>query len=156
MSYCTTNKSATSWQRDTDRICSWAPAVQQSTNIFCPPGPQQQTRCSGVRRPNDETDRRDGQAPGRFIDPATHTIRAVSIDRPILYTAQEVLIILALILYTLITAKTLSSGGRAHEVDKSSEASVSSLLTTAIGPSCTAGWELPNLKWGVRVATTYD
>jgi len=31
--------------------------VQQSIDISWPPGPQQQTRRSGVRRPNDEADR---------------------------------------------------------------------------------------------------
>jgi len=28
------------------------PAVQQSINVFWPPGPQQQTHCSVVRRPD--------------------------------------------------------------------------------------------------------
>jgi len=39
------------------RRCSWAPAVLHSLDISCSPGPQQQTRSSGVRRPY-ETDRR--------------------------------------------------------------------------------------------------
>jgi len=34
------------------------PAVQQSIGIFWPPGPQQQTRSSGERRPNGQTDGR--------------------------------------------------------------------------------------------------
>ena len=46
-----------SWQHDTARSCYCLPAVQQSTDISCPPGPQQQTHSSGVRRPNDGTDR---------------------------------------------------------------------------------------------------
>jgi len=38
--------------------------VQQSTDISCLPGPQQQTRRSGVRRPRDGTDRQtDGRQP---------------------------------------------------------------------------------------------
>ena len=45
------------------RSCYWQPAaVQQSIDIHvvcsCPPGSQQQTRRSGVRRPNDGTDGR--------------------------------------------------------------------------------------------------
>jgi len=41
------------------------PAVQQSIDISWPPGPQQQTRSSGVRRP-DGTDRQtDGRTDGR-------------------------------------------------------------------------------------------
>ena len=46
------------WRRDTVRVRCRAPAVQRSIDIFCPPGPQQQTRCSGERWPNDVTDRR--------------------------------------------------------------------------------------------------
>jgi len=42
--------------------------VQQSIDISCPPGPQQQTRRSGVRRPNDGTDgQTDGRTPDRYI-----------------------------------------------------------------------------------------
>ena len=58
-------------------------AVQQSINTSCPPGTQQQTRNSSVRRANDETDRQtDGQTdrrtPDRYIDLAPHTMQAVS------------------------------------------------------------------------------
>ena len=52
-----------SWQRDTAHSCCCAPAVQQSIDISCVPGPVQQTRRSGVRRPNDETDRRTDTRP---------------------------------------------------------------------------------------------
>jgi len=56
------------------------PAVQQLINISWPPGPQQQTRRSGVWLPNVATDRQtDGRAPYRYIDPAPHTMRAVRI-----------------------------------------------------------------------------
>jgi len=42
------------------------PAVQQSIDISCSPGLQQQTRRSDVRRPNDGTDRQTGgQTDGR-------------------------------------------------------------------------------------------
>ena len=42
--------------------------VQQSIDISCPPGPQQQTRRSGVRRPNDGTEgRTHGRTPDRYI-----------------------------------------------------------------------------------------
>jgi len=51
-----------SWQRDTARSCYWAPAMP--IDIFRPPGPQQQTRHSGVRRPNYGTNRR---TPDRYI-----------------------------------------------------------------------------------------
>ena len=37
-----------SCERDTARICCWEPAVQQSYDISCLPGPQQQTQCCGV------------------------------------------------------------------------------------------------------------
>ena len=48
--------------------------------LYCAPGPQQQTRRSGVRRPNAGTDRQtDGLTPDRCIDPAPHTMRAVPI-----------------------------------------------------------------------------
>jgi len=47
-----------SWQRDTARSCWWAPAVQQSIAISCPPGPQQQTRRTLLQRSMDGTDRR--------------------------------------------------------------------------------------------------
>jgi len=52
-----------------------SPAVQQSIDVSWPPGPQQQTRSSGVRLPNGGTDRQtDGRTPDRFM----HTARAVS------------------------------------------------------------------------------
>ena len=52
-----------SCQRHTVRICCrapccWAPAVQQSVYISCPPGAQQQTRSSGVWWTTGKTDRR--------------------------------------------------------------------------------------------------
>jgi len=50
-----------------------APAEQQSIDISYPPGAQQQTGRTLLQRAN-ETDRR---TPYRFIDPATHTLRAV-------------------------------------------------------------------------------
>jgi len=46
------------------RRCYSAPAVQQSSDIFCAPGAQQQTRSSNVR-PQDGTDR---QTDGRPTD----------------------------------------------------------------------------------------
>jgi len=45
-------------QHDTDCISCWTPAVQQSIDISCLPGPQQQTCRSGVQRPNDGKDGR--------------------------------------------------------------------------------------------------
>jgi len=41
-------------------------------NISCPPGPRQQTRSIGVRRPNGTDGRTDGRTQGSFIDPAAH------------------------------------------------------------------------------------
>jgi len=52
-----------------------APAVQQSNDVFCPPGPQQQTRNSSVRWP----DGTDGRTLDRCIDPAPHAARAAPI-----------------------------------------------------------------------------
>ena len=49
-------------------------AVHQSIDISWSPGPQQQTRSSGVRRP-DETDWQ-WQTPDSCIDTAPHTLRA--------------------------------------------------------------------------------
>jgi len=51
-----------------------------SIDICCRRGAQQQTRRSGVRRVNDETDSQtdrqtDGRTPDSFIDPAPHTTR---------------------------------------------------------------------------------
>ena len=69
-----------SCHRDTARICCWAPccgaaaaehrrllrAMQQSIDISCPPGAQQQTRTSGVQPANSGTDRQtDRQTDGR-------------------------------------------------------------------------------------------
>jgi len=58
--------------------CCWAPAVQQtvqqSIDIYCLPGPQQQTRSSGVRT------ERDGRTDARQIHGhAPHTTPAVLI-----------------------------------------------------------------------------
>jgi len=50
-----------------ERRCCWAPAVQQSIDISCPAGAQQQTRSRGVRWANE---RRDGRTPDRNINPA--------------------------------------------------------------------------------------
>jgi len=48
-------------------LTAGTPAVQQSTDIFCPLGPQQQTRRS------DRIDRQtDRQTKDSFIDPAAH------------------------------------------------------------------------------------
>jgi len=46
------------------------PAVQQSIDrpISWPPGPQQQTRSSGVRRPDGRDERTGGQTDGRLTD----------------------------------------------------------------------------------------
>ena len=56
-------------------------AVQQSIDISWPPGPQQQTRSSRVRRPDWTDGQRDGRTDGRTpdscISPALHTMRAV-------------------------------------------------------------------------------
>ena len=52
--------------------------VQQSIDIAWRPGPQQQTRCSGVQWP-DGTDRQtDGQTLESCVDPSSHTMRTVS------------------------------------------------------------------------------
>ena len=52
-----------SWQRDTARNCCWAPAVQQSIDISCSPGPQQQTRRTLLQRSIDRADRRTDTVP---------------------------------------------------------------------------------------------
>jgi len=72
-----------SWQLDTARICCWAPCCRGtvaagrpplSTDIACPPGPQQQTR-STLLRWNRQT---DGQTPFRYVDPAAYYASSVS------------------------------------------------------------------------------
>jgi len=78
-----------SWQRGTARILplhaallpccgTWRPLL--STDISCLSGPQQQTRCSGVQRPDGtdwQTDEwTDGQTPYHYTDPAPHTVQA--------------------------------------------------------------------------------
>jgi len=61
--------------------------MQQSIDTAWPPGPQQQTRHGGVRRPNNATDgqtdrQTDGRTPDRFIDPAGRTMGAMSTTHP--------------------------------------------------------------------------
>jgi len=58
-----------------------APAVQQSIDFSCPPGAQQQTRSSGVRRTNDGTDRQTDGRPTVAHSHALHTQPAVVCDR---------------------------------------------------------------------------
>ena len=54
--------------------------LPMSIDISCQHGAQQQTRCSGMQRANDGTDRwTDGQTLDSFIDPAAHSMRAVSV-----------------------------------------------------------------------------
>ena len=58
------------------------PCSSRSTSSALRPGPQQQTRRSGVRRTNDSTDsqtngRTDGRTPDSCIDPAAHSMRVV-------------------------------------------------------------------------------
>jgi len=51
------------------RRCCWAPAVQESIDISCPPGPQQQTRRTLLQRSIGGTDKRtDRRTPYRYID----------------------------------------------------------------------------------------
>jgi len=57
------------------------PAVQQSIDISWQPGPQQQTRGSGVRQPDGTDGQTDGRTPDSCIDPAPHSVRAVAISR---------------------------------------------------------------------------
>ena len=47
-----------------------SPAAQQSIDIFWPPGPQQQTRNSGVRRADGTHRQTGGRTPYRDIDAA--------------------------------------------------------------------------------------
>ena len=69
-----------SWQRDTARSCCWAPAVQQSIDISCPPGAQQQTRRTLLQRSINETVRRtDRRTPNRYPDTAAYSAISVSI-----------------------------------------------------------------------------
>ena len=54
------------------------PPNQNPADVLAP-GAQQQTRTSGVQRP-DGTDRQtDGLTPDSYIDPAAHTMRALPI-----------------------------------------------------------------------------
>jgi len=55
-----------------------APAEQQSIDISCPPGPQQQTRRTLLQRSNGaDTRTDDGRTQYRFVEPAPHTAPAV-------------------------------------------------------------------------------
>jgi len=63
-------------------------AVQQSINISCWQGAQQQTRCKPPLLPIDGTDRLmyrlqtyKGSSLGRYIDPAPHNMRTASFTR---------------------------------------------------------------------------
>ena len=52
--------------------------MQQTVDISCPPGAQQLTCSSGVRRVNDGTDRQtDGRTVDRSVDPSARTMRAL-------------------------------------------------------------------------------
>jgi len=51
------------------------PAVQQSIDIPCAPGPQQQTRRTTCR--SRRMGQTDGRTPHRYIDPASHSLRVV-------------------------------------------------------------------------------
>ena len=60
--------------------CFWAPAVQQQTDISCPPGTQQQTCGRGFAAvAYAGTDRRTLY---HYTDPALHTVKEVSIMSP--------------------------------------------------------------------------
>jgi len=51
-----------------DNVTLLAVVLQQSINICCSPGPQQQTHRNGVRQPNNGTDgQTDGRTPDRYI-----------------------------------------------------------------------------------------
>ena len=68
-----------SCQHDTDHICCWALAMQQSIDISCPPGPEQQTQqWSAAGKQWDK--RTDGRTPDQYIGPAQHTTRVVPIS----------------------------------------------------------------------------
>jgi len=54
--------------------------MQQSNDIYCPTGPQQQTHCSGMWRPAEWWDgKTDRQTDDSCIDPALHIMQAVPI-----------------------------------------------------------------------------
>jgi len=60
------------------RRCSWALAMQQSINISCQPGPQQQTSSGGFAAVDPCWDRQtNGRTPYCYINPALLTMRAV-------------------------------------------------------------------------------
>ena len=62
--------------------CCWALVMQQSIDISCSPVAQQQTGNSRVRAGEWCDGRTDGGTPDRYIDPASHTMRAVWIIPP--------------------------------------------------------------------------
>jgi len=58
-------------------------AMQQSIDVSCRLGPQQQTLCGSVQQLNDGTDRdgsTDRQTPYHYINPIQHTMQAVLIN----------------------------------------------------------------------------
>ena len=66
----------------TTRRCShlllWGPAVQQSIDISCWPGPQQQTRHRGAPCGGQVMGQTDGRTPDGVMDPGPHRLRAAS------------------------------------------------------------------------------
>ena len=68
------NKSMFSYLRT---LTTWhcPPLLKQSIDISCPPGPQQQTCSSGVRRANGTDGQTDRRTPYRSIDSAPHATR---------------------------------------------------------------------------------
>jgi len=60
------------------RRCCWAPAVQQSIDISCLLGPQQQTRRTMLQQSIAGTDRQtDGRTPYRYTHPAAYHASSV-------------------------------------------------------------------------------
>ena len=62
-----------------ERRAAAAPAARQSIDISYLHSPQQQTCPKPLQRANGTDRQTDGRTPYRFIDPALHTVRAVSI-----------------------------------------------------------------------------
>ena len=61
--YTSCSDSYVSWQRDTARGCFWAPAMQQSIDISCLRGPEQQTPPHAAASVTCGTDRRTDTVP---------------------------------------------------------------------------------------------
>jgi len=107
-------------------------AVQQSIDISCPPGPQQQTRRTLLQRSTAGTDRwKDGRTPYRYTDPAAYYKREVSIN-----SLQPQTFVALLAAYVALVAERVEGGlGNTTADSQAWLALCTQRLHTASGPT---------------------